>query len=393
MFSKKLVQSLGSSSMIRAMFEEGERLRKIYGPDKVFDFSIGNPDTEPPKSVKDAIIKYAASTKPGEHRYMSNAGYEGVRNLVAKSISKSSGLSVTGDHIIMTCGAAGGLNVALKALLDPDDEVIVIAPFFMEYLSYIGNHNGKPVVIKPDKKTFEPDFVSLAENITKRTKAIIINSPNNPTGIVYSDKILTRLNEIILEKGKEFGKTIYFLSDEPYAKIVYDGLTVPSVLRNIENSIIVNSFSKSLALPGERIGYIAISPAIKDADALSQILVICNRVLGFVNAPALFQKVIGDTIDEGVDIVEYQRKRDLLYNGITKIGYECMKPNGAFYLFPKSLIADDVEFTKQAAKYNLLFVPGSGFGCPGYFRLAYCINITTIENSLPAFKELYQEFK
>jgi aspartate aminotransferase len=393
MFSKKMVQSIGSSSMIRAMFEEGERLRKLYGADKVYDFSIGNPDTEPPESVRDAIIKYASSTKPGEHRYMSNAGYSNVRGIIAESTSKSSGISISDNNIVMTCGAAGGLNVSLKAILNPDDEVVVIAPFFMEYLSYIDNHNGKSIVIEADTVTFEPNFSQLIEKITEKTKAVIINSPNNPTGIVYNEKILTRLNNILLEKGKEFNTTIFVLSDEPYSKIVYDSVTVPDVLKYIKNSIIVNSFSKSLALPGERIGYIAVSPEIDDHQTLSDIMVICNRILGFVNAPALFQKVVASTINEGVNVYEYQNKRDLLFNGLVDIGFECIKPQGAFYLFPKSLIADDVEFTKRAAKYNLLFVPGSGFGCPGYFRLAYCVNIKTIENSLPSFRSLYEEFK
>ncbi|MFA6308655.1 MAG: pyridoxal phosphate-dependent aminotransferase [Clostridia bacterium] len=393
MFSKKMVQSIGSSSMIRAMFEEGERLRKLYGADKVYDFSIGNPDTEPPQSVRDAIIKYASSNEPGEHRYMSNAGYSNVRKTIAESISKNSGISISDNNVVMTCGAAGGLNVSLKAILNPDDEVVVIAPFFMEYLSYIDNNNGKSVVIEADTDTFEPNFTQLIEKITKKTKAVIINSPNNPTGIVYSEKILTHLNDILLLKGKEFNTTIFVLSDEPYSKIVYDSVTVPSVLKFIKNSIIVNSFSKSLALPGERIGYIAVSPLIDDHQTLSDIMVICNRILGFVNAPALFQKVVASTINEGVNVREYQNKRDLLFNGLIDIGFECIKPQGAFYLFPKSLIADDVEFTKRASKYNLLFVPGSGFGCPGYFRLAYCVNIKTIENSLPSFRSLYEEFK
>lgn len=393
MFSKKMINSLGSSSMIRSMFEEGEKLRKIHGASNVYDFSLGNPDPEPPKQVSDALVKCSTNNTPGSHRYMNNAGYVSVRQKIADKISQESGLNISCEHVIMTCGAAGGLNISLKSLIDPGDEVIVFAPFFMEYLSYIDNFNGKAIIINSNAETFEPDFNLLRSRITKNTKALIINSPNNPTGVVYSSETLTQINQILEEKGKEFNSVIYVLSDEPYSKIVYDGIEVPNIFKYIKNSIIINSFSKSHSLPGERIGYVAISPLIKDVSMLFDIMVCSNRILGFVNAPAIFQQVVSETLNNNVDSSIYREKRDIFYDGLTSIGYECFKPQGAFYLFPKSLIADDLSFTKSALKYNLLFVPGSGFGFPGYFRLAYCVSKQMIEDSLPSFKKLFEEYR
>ncbi len=392
MFSEKIVKNLSSSSFIRAMFEEGEKLRKIYGPDKVYDFSIGNPDTEPPDKVKKTLIDLVTSDKPGKHRYMSNSGYQDVREKIAAHVSKENGIELTAEHIIMTVGAAGGLNIALKSLLNPDEEVIVFAPYFVEYFSYIDNHGGKPVVVKPDPNTFEPDLEELDKLVTPKTKAIIINNPHNPTGIIYREKTLKQIAEIIEKKSKAYGTEIFVISDEPYASIVYDNAKVPEILKIFRNSIIINSFSKSLALPGERIGYVAINPGINDCRTLIDAMIYTNRTLGYVNAPALFQKAVAENIDIAVDVKDYQKKRDLLYNHLTGLGFSCIKPQGAFYLFPKALIDDDVEFAKRAVKYNLLLVPGSGFGYPGYLRLAYCVNIKTIENSFPAFEALAKEF-
>jgi len=391
MFSEKVVKNLSGSSFIRAMFEEGEKLRKIHGADKVYDFSIGNPEFEPPLSAREALKKLVLDEKPGQHRYMSNAGYADVREKIACHINSEAGTNLTGDHIVMTCGAAAALNVALKSILNPGEEVIVFSPYFVEYLFYIGNYDGVPVIVPTNPDTFEPDVNVLEKYITPKTKGIIINSPNNPTGVIYSENTLREISSLLESKQKEFGTEIFVLSDEPYATIVYDGVKVPSMLRIFKNAIVVNSFSKSLALPGERIGYIAVNNEINNVDTLINALVFCNRTLGFVNAPALFQKVIAEALDDGVDVNEYKKRRDILYNHLTSLGFKCIKPQGAFYLFPKSLIEDDVEFTKRALKYNLLLVPGKGFGCPGHVRLSYCIDIKTIENSLPAFEALAKE--
>jgi len=393
MISEKISNSLKGSSMIRAMFEEGERLRKIYGADKVYDFSLGNPDVEPPVSVKEALQNLVNSDKEGLHRYMSNAGYYDVREKVANYLNREKSAHLTGDNIVMTCGAAAALNVVLKTILNPGEEVIVFSPYFVEYLHYINNYDGTPVIVPTVKDTFEPDIDAFEKSITKNTKAVIINSPNNPTGVIYSEDTLIKMADVLNNKQEEYSTSILLIADEPYDKIVYDDAKVPSVFKIFKNSVIVNSFSKSLALPGERIGFIAANNKIDDVKTLVDGFILCNRILGFVNAPAIFQKVVADCLDAKVDIEGYKKKRDTLYNHLVSIGFECVKPQGAFYLFPKSPIEDDKEFTKSAAKHNILVVPGSGFGCPGYFRLSYCISLKTIENSLPAFESLAKEFR
>lgn len=392
MISNKISNRLANSSMIRAMFEEGARLKKIYGADKVYDFSLGNPDPEPPAEVKAALRELANSEEPGMHLYMNNAGYTEVRETIAGKINRETGLQLTFNNVVMTVGAGGALNVVLKTLLNPDEEVIIFAPYFVEYTSYIDNHGGKSVIVNTDSRTFLPDPELLRSKITPNTKAILINTPNNPTGVVYGADILKAIANVLEEKGREYGHTIYIISDEPYRKLAYD-VNIPNILTIYRNAIMIDCFSKSLSLPGERMGYIAANPEAEDIDTLMGGLIYCNRVLGYVNAPALFQKVIARTIDSTVDINIYKERRDLLYNGLTSLGYECVKPDGAFYLFPKSFIADDVEFKNRAVKYNLLIVPGSGFGCPGHFRLAYCVSLETIKNSLPAFEALAKEFK
>jgi len=392
MISKKISNNLANSSMIRAMFEEGEKLRKIYGADKVYDFSLGNPDPEPPAEVKAALIELAHSDELRKHSYMNNAGYPQVREIIAQKINKETGLKLSFNNVVMTVGAGGALNVVLKTLLNPNEEVIVFAPFFVEYTSYIDNHGGKTVILDTDHKTFLPDPELLRTSLTPNTKAIIINTPNNPTGVVYGEDILKSIAKVLEEKSEEFGHTIYIISDEPYRKLAYD-VTVPNILTIYRNAIMIDCFSKSLSLPGERMGYIATNPEAEDIDTLMNGLIYCNRVLGFVNAPALFQKVVAKAIDSSVDINIYKERRDLLYNSLIKFGYECIKPDGAFYLFPKALIANDVEFKNRAMKYNLLIVPGSAFKGPGYFRLAYCVSLQTIQDSLPAFEALAKEFK
>ncbi|MFU0825105.1 pyridoxal phosphate-dependent aminotransferase [Clostridium sp.] len=392
MFSEKVINNLNKSSWIRLMFEEGTRLTEKYGADKVYDYSLGNPYGEPPTDVINSLKNHILNEQKGLHKYMNNAGYPEVREKIAKHLEKESGVELSKDNIVMTVGAAGGLNVVLKALLNPEEEVIVFAPYFVEYNFYADNHGGKTVVVPPNTSTFEPDLEAFEKSITSKTKAIIINNPNNPSGVVYSEDTLKKINNILLEKEKEFKTTIFVISDEPYNKIVYDNIKLPKMLSIFKNAIIVNSFSKSLALAGERIGYIATSSNIQNVDILVNALTFCNRTLGFVNAPGLFQKVVADALEAEVDVSGYQKRRDFLYENLTRLGFECIKPQGAFYLFPKALLNDDVEFIKRALKYNLLLVPGSGFGCPGYFRMSYCVDFDMIERSIPAFEQLAKEF-
>ncbi len=392
MFNKKLVEGLGKSSMIRAMFEEGARLKKIYGEDKVYDFSLGNPEIEPPVEVLESIKKHINSEDQGLHKYMNNAGYPDVRQKVAAYLQKKSGVPLDENNIIMVCGAAAGLNVTLKALLNPGEEVIVLAPFFVEYGTYIEQAGGKTVIVNTIKDIFQIDLEAIEKAITDNTKAIIINSPNNPTGVIYSRESLERLNKVLEKKEAELGINIFVISDEPYISLVYDGVEVPNTLSIFKKSISINSFSKSLALPGERIGYIAASSNIPEVGTLISVMVTLNRTLGFVNAPSLFQKVIADNLEVAVNTENYKKKRDILYNHLTTIGFKCIKPDGAFYLFLKAPIEDDVAFCKAAAKYNLLIVPGSGFRGPGYVRIAYCADMGMIERSLEAFTKLAKEY-
>lgn len=392
MISESVSNNLKRASWIRAMFEEGERLRKIHGADKVFDFTLGNPDHEPPESLKESLKKMVLEDKPGIHRYMNNAGYEDVRQKLADHINNETGLSLSSKHVVMTCGAAGGLNVVLKALLNPGEEVIVLSPFFAEYIFYIGNHGGKPVIVTPEKGSFKPDLDLLKNSINDKTKAIIINSPNNPSGYIYDEETLLNISKLLNEKEAEYNTSIYVISDEPYTKLVYDNAKIPSVLKIFKNSFVVNSFSKSLALPGERIGYIAVNPEITVLDLTIESLVFCNRTLGYVNAPAIFQKVIADALDEEINIESYKKRRDVLYDSLISFGFKCIKPQGTFYLFPQSPIEDDLKFIQDALKYNLLLVPGTGFGLPGYFRIAYCVSPDTIQRSLPAFEALAKDY-
>lgn len=391
MVSQQVKENLKNSSGIRAMFEEGLMLKTKYGAENVFDFSLGNPDPPPPARVLDTLKTLAAENPVGLHAYMSNAGFEDVRQKVAAHINKTDGTSLSSGNIIMTCGAGGGLNVALKALLNPGEEVIVFAPFFVEYKFYIENHGGTMILIHTDTDTFLPDPDALATHITAKTKAVILNSPNNPTGVVYSETTLRALAEVIEQKQRQYGTQICVLSDEPYRDIVYDGVTVPNVLRLFPNAMVVYSFSKSLSLPGERIGYIAVNPAIAEIGVLMDALNFANRSLGFVNAPSLFQKVIAESLDVTVDVGIYQERRDLLYNHLTGLGFSCIKPAGAFYLFPKSPLPDTAAFKQKALEHKIILVPGGGFGCPDHFRLAYCVGIETIRNSLPAFTALARE--
>ena len=389
MFSGKIVESLASGSMIRAMFEQGNRMKAEFGADNVYDFALGNPDPEPDAEIIDDIRALAG--EPGIHKYMSNAGFADVRASIAGYMSRESGKPFTAEEIIMVTGAAAGLSVTFHSLLDPGDEVITLAPYFMEYNSYVGNQGGKVVPVPTVPDTFQPDVPAIGKAINPATKALILNSPNNPSGAVYSRESLLALKAVLDEAEARIGHPVYVVSDEPYVKIVYGGVKVPSVASIFPESITVNSFSKSLALPGERIGFIAVSPELRDKETLEAAMVYSNRTLGFVNAPALFQKVCVRHLDRAVGLEDYLKRRDMLYKILTDAGYSCLKPDGAFYLFPKSPIPDDRKFAELALKHHMVIVAGSGFGYPGYFRLSYCVSYDTIRNSEKAFRELYKE--
>ncbi len=394
MIAENMKEMVAGSSAIRAMFEEGDRLAKQYGPENVFDFSLGNPNVPAPPAVKDAIIELVDDEDPVVlHGYTtSNSGYEDVRETVAESLNSRFGTAFTGDNIIMTVGAAGGLNVILKSLINPGDEVIVFAPYFGEYRSYVSNYGGKLVEISPNTEDFQPKLDEFEQKITPKTKAVLINTPNNPTGVVYSEETLRQIMKIMEEKEKDYGTDIYLLSDEPYRELVYDGTEVPWLTGMYDNTIVCYSYSKSLSLPGERIGYLVIPDEVADsADVLSAANV-ATRILGFVNAPTLQQKVVEKCIDARTDISYYDRNRETIYEGLIEDGFTCVKPKGAFYLFIKSPVEDEKAFVAAAKKYNILLVAGSSFGCPGYVRLAYCVSYDTIVNSLPKFKELASEY-
>jgi aspartate aminotransferase len=393
MIADKIQNYLEKASWIRKMFEEGTALRKIHGEKNVFDFTLGNPAVEPPEAFRRELRRLAEDQEQGMHRYMSNAGYEETRGAVAEVLSERSSKKVSAQHVVMTCGAGGALNVVLKTILNPEEEVIILSPFFVEYRFYIDNHGGVSRVVNTDMETFQPDLAAIEEAINTQTRAIIINSPNNPTGVIYPRETLEKLGALVARKEKELGKTIFVISDEPYAGIAYDKREVPSLFDCVRNAIIVTSHSKDLALPGERIGYLAASPDMNGVGKFLEGAVFCNRILGFVNAPALIQRLVTGLQHESVDIAEYQEKRDLLYNKLTAIGFRMIKPDGAFYLFPQSPLEDDVEFVRVAQKHRILVVPGAGFGAPGFFRIAYCMEKEMIERSLPAWEELARELK
>lgn len=389
--SMKIQKALEEASWIRKMFEEGNRLKGMYGPEKVFDFSLGNPIAEPPEEFFEELKKIAHNPIPGMCRYMSNSGYEETRSSIASMLSEETGLSFTGGQIIMSTGAAGGLNIALKSILDPGDEVITPSPYFVEYRFYVDNHGGVLKLVET-RNDFSLDLEAIEAAIGKKTKAILINSPHNPTGVVYSEESLIQLGEILARKSEHYGKPICLLSDEPYKKIVYDELKLPDVFSVYDYCFAINSHSKDLSIPGERIGYVAISPLAEGKEKIAEAMAFSNRTLGFVNAPALMQRLVGKLMHVSVDISEYQEKRDLLYNTLADFGYSMVKPMGAFYLFPRCPIDDDVAFVRALQAKNILTVPGRGFGKPGHIRIAYCVEKWVIENSLPGFKELAIEY-
>lgn len=383
--STKIQEFMEKSSWIRKMFEEGSRLKAIHGAENVSDFSLGNPNVPPPDLVDKTLQELVSDNTAGVHGYMPNSGYEETRKAVASYLGKIFGVAVSADHVVMTCGAAGGLNIILKALLDPGDEVICPAPYFVEYGFYCDNHGGKLVTV-PTKEDFNLDLSGLAEAIGPKTKAVLVNSPNNPTGQVYPEEDLMALGSLLDEKTREIGRRIYLISDEPYRDIVYDNIEVPSLFKAYAHSIVTSSYSKNLSIPGERIGYVIVHPDAEQVGLLLGALNLANRILGFVNAPALMQRLVARIQGVCVDKSIYEEKRNLLCEGLKYAGYEFSVPKGAFYVFPKSPIPDDVEFVRILQEELILAVPGAGFGGPGYFRLAYCVDDQTIKRSFDGFK-------
>jgi aspartate aminotransferase len=388
--STKIHELMTRSSWIRKMFEEGLILKKQYGPENVFDFTLGNPNVPPPPEFGQALLEVASQSIPGKHGYMPNAGYPETREAIAVYLSNEFSVPLTFEHIIMTCGAAGALNVTLKTILDKGDEVIIPVPYFVEYEFYVDNAGGITRLV-PTKDDFGLDLDAIKQAITGKTRAVLINTPNNPTGRVYDAETIQGLANIIEEKGRQFNKAIYLISDEPYSEIVYDGNKVPSIMKYCKNSIIASSYSKCLSLPGERIGYIALHPELAELEEVIAGMIFCNRILGFINAPALMQRVVSQIQGVRVNVEEYKRKRDLLCDGLSTCGYTFAKPEGAFYLFVRSPLADDVSYIRALQQRRILTTPGSGFGGPGYFRIAYCVDDATILNSMPGFAETLQD--
>jgi aspartate aminotransferase len=382
---------MAEGSWIRKMFEEGSALKQRYGAENVFDLSLGNPVIEPPPEFDQELKRLAENPLPGMHRYMDNAGYPETRAAVAAQLSLETGIEFTESEIVMTCGAAGALNVVLKTIVNQREEVIVFAPYFVEYASYIDNHNGVIKVLPTDEQAI-PELDTLETAITAKTKAVIINSPNNPTGAVYGEDFLHNLGELLHKKETKYRKHIFLISDEAYRKIIYDDLKYPPVLHHYSQSIIVTSHSKDLALPGERIGYIAVHPDCHQREELMDGLIFCNRTLGYVNAPALMQHIVSHLQGMTVPMAEYQKKRDFLFSHLIKMGYSVIKPGGAFYMFPKSPLEDDVAFVRELQQWKVLTVPGRGFGSPGYFRISYCVDDRTLEGSLAGFRKTAQKF-
>lgn len=387
--SNKVKGFMEQGSWIRKMFEEGISLKQQFGEENVFDLSLGNPIMEPPQEFFDELRRVAENPIAGLHRYMPNAGFVETRDAVAAQLREETGQDFTANEIIMCCGAGGGLNVILKTLLDPGDEVVIFAPYFVEYFFYADNHGGACKVVPPNDD-FLPDLDAFENAIVENTKIVLLNSPNNPSGVLYSAELLAQLGEIIQRKEKEFGSEIFLVSDEPYRKILFDGLEYPHIFDHHVRSIVATSHSKDLALPGERIGFVAVHPDYDDKTELMDGLVFCNRTLGFVNAPALIQHIVKNLQSVTIDVQQYQDKRDFMYQNLTEIGYEMPMPQGAFYMFPKSPIEDDVEFTAELQKSNVLVVPGRGFGSPGHFRLSYCVTDETLAGSLEGFRIAFE---
>jgi aspartate aminotransferase len=385
MISRAVADNLAKASWIRRMFEEGARLKQERGSDKVFDFTLGNPEIEPPSAVLAAARRVLDSDAPHLHAYMANAGHPRVREAVAGRLRAATGLPYTANHVLMTVGAGAALNTVLKALLNPGDEVLTVAPFFVEYTFYAENHGGRLVVVPP-RADLTPDVAKLEAAITPRTRAIIVNSPNNPSGVVYPASTFVEIEAML---GRS-GQPIVLISDEPYRALVFDDVVVPQVPPLVTRTVVATSWSKSLAIPGERIGYLALSPRMAEAAELFEGCTFTSRVLGFVNAPALWQWVVAEVGDLVIDVAPYREKRDLMYEGLTRIGYQCVKPQGAFYVFPRTPIDDDVAFVRLLADEGVLTVPGSGFGMPGHIRISLTVERDTVVRALPGFERAFR---
>jgi len=389
--AKRMVELTQNASWIRKMFEEGLRLAAIHGAENVFDLSIGNPNVDPPEAFQEALQEAAADCRPGVHGYMPNAGYKEAREAVAEYLTRDQGVPVSGDNVVMTVGAGGALNVIFRTVMDPGDEAIVSKPYFVEYANYLDNHLAKltPVASKPD---FDLDLDAISAAINPATRVMLVNSPNNPTGRIYPLETLRALGELLERKSREIGRIIYLVSDEPYRRIVFDGNRVPPVFAAYPSTLIATSYSKELSLAGERIGYVAANPAAPGIETIMPGLILANRVLGYINAPALMQRVITRLQGVEVDVALYQRNRDLLYETLTGAGYDVFKPQGAFYMFPRSPIPDDMAFAKELLEQLVLVTPGSGFGTPGYFRIAFCVESRVVEAALPIFRQLGEKY-
>ncbi len=383
--SKKVHKFMEQGSWIRKMFEEGIALRQQFGEDHVFDLSLGNPVMEPPDEFFAELRRIAADPTPGMHRYMPNAGYPETRAAVASQLREETGLDFTEREIVMACGAGGALNVAFKTLLDPGDELVILAPYFVEYHFYADNHGGSCRVVPPGGG-FLPDIEALDDAINDKTRAVLVNSPNNPTGVVYNADVVSAIGDVLRRKEQQYGGEIFLLSDEPYRRILFDGIEYPHIFNHHVRSIVATSHSKDLALPGERIGYLAVHPEYEGRAELVDGLTFCTRTLGFVNAPALMQHIAKNLQSVTIDVAQYQVKRDFLYGELTAMGYEIVRPQGAFYMFPRSPMEDDAAFVAELQKHNVLVVPGRGFGSPGYFRISYCVEDRTLEGALPGFR-------
>ena len=393
MISKKMEPLVKNNSAIRMMFEEGNRLAAIYGRENVYDFSLGNPSVPAPKEVNDAIRAVLDEEDSlFVHGYMSNAGYPDVRQAIAENLNSRFGTAFSSDNILMTVGAASALNVVLKTILDAGDEVLAFAPYFVEYGNYVRNFDGVLNVVSPNLKDFQPNLAEFEEKLSPKTKAVIINTPNNPTGVIYSEETLQKLAAILEKKQAEFGTSIVLISDEPYRELAYDGAVVPYVTKYYKNTAVCYSYSKSLSLPGERIGYVVIPSEFEDFEDVFQAASIANRVSAGVNAPSLIQRAVMRVLDAKVNVEAYDKNRNLLYNGLTGMGFECVRPQGAFYMWMKSPEPDEKAFAKKCAEQNILVVPGSSFACPGYVRIAYCVSYEQIERSMPAFKKVAEQY-
>jgi aspartate aminotransferase len=382
--ANRIKAAMEGSSWIRRMFEEGAELKAKLGPEKVFDFTLGNPDLEPPARFKEELRAAVADPRPGLHCYMPNAGLAPVRQALAAHLSRVHRLDFKSDDLILTCGAAGGLNVILKTLLDPGDEVVVFAPFFPEYLFYADNHGGVARVVETDEH-FQLDLKALEQALGPRTRAVIVNSPNNPTGQVYEAPALKELGQFLSHHAGRHGRPVYLVADEPYRRLVYDNFSLPSIFEAYPNTVLATSFSKDLSIPGERLGYVAVSPRAAGRGELFAGMVLANRILGFVNAPALMQRVVANLTEVSVDLAPYARRRELFCDLLTRSGYDFIKPKGAFYLFPQAPGGDDLACVARLKEENILAVPGRGFGRQGYFRLAFCVAEAVIAAAAPGF--------